>query len=312
MKITILDRATIGADIKLDEIEKFGNIDSYEITSENQTAGRIENSEIVITNKVVIDEKEFENAKKLKLICVAATGYNNINIQAANKYNVVVANVKGYSTESVAQYVFAHILIFNNSLIDFQNQSKDNFWQKSAIFTSLSYPISELLGKNLGIIGYGNIGKRVAEIGKAFGMNILISNRKNNHKNNTERADFEEIMKKSDFISIHCPLNDETKNLITSKEFELMKNTTILINAARGGIVNENDLFFALKNSKIRGAIVDVITKEPPSEGNILFNAPNILITPHIAWTSIEARRKLVEGIVKNIELFIAKELVSL
>ena len=261
---------------------------------------------------MIINEPEFKVAKNLKLICVAATGYNNIDIEAAKKHNVTVANVKGYSTESVAQYVFAHILAFSNSLIDFQNQIKLNYWQQSQIFTSLTFPISELLGKNLGIIGYGTIGKRVIELGKAFGMNILIANRKNNPKQSIDRTDFNEVLQKSDFLSIHCPLNDDTENLISSKEFELMKNSAILINTARGGIVNEQNLFSALKYDQIRGAIVDVITKEPPSEGNILFNAPNILLTPHIAWTSVEARNKLVDGIIKNIELFTSNELVSL
>ena len=312
MKITILDGATIGSDISLSKLEKFGEIEFYETTTSLQTVERIANSEIIITNKVVIGEQEFEVAKNLKLICVAATGYNNINIEAAKKHNVIVANVKGYSTESVAQHVFAHILTFSNSLIEFQNQIKQNYWQQSPTFTSLSFPISELSGKNLGIIGYGTIGKRVAEIGKAFGMKILISNRKIIPKNDMKRTDFKEVLQKSDYISIHCPLTKNTKDLITTNEFALMKPTAILINTARGGIVNEKDLFLALKDKVIRGAIVDVITKEPPTEGNILFNAPNILITPHIAWTSVEARQRLVKGIVENIELFLAGKIINL
>lgn len=312
MKITILDGATIGSDINLSELEKFGKIDFYETTSSYQTIGRISDSEIIITNKVVIDEQEFEGAKSLKLICVAATGFNNINVKSAKKHNVIVANVKGYSTESVSQHVFAHILAFSNSLLNFQAQIKQNYWQKSPIFTSLSYPISELSGKNLGIIGYGTIGKRVAEIGKVFGMNVLISNRKINPKQDAERDDFEDVLKKSDYITIHCPLNEDTRDLISKKEFALMKPTAILINTARGGIVNEKDLFLSLKNKNIRGAIVDVITQEPPAEGNILFNAPNILITPHIAWTSYEARQRLVKGIGENIELFLSGKIESL
>jgi glycerate dehydrogenase len=312
MKITILDGATIGSDISLSELEKLGKIDFFETTTSQQTADRITNSEIIITNKVVIDEQEFEVAKNLKLICVAATGYNNINVEAAKKHNVIIANVKGYSTESVAQHVFAHILTFSNSLLDFQTQIKQNYWQQSLTFTSLSFPISELSGKSLGIIGYGTIGKRVAQIGKIFGMNVLISNRKTNSKQESKRTDFEDVLRKSDYISIHCPLNEDTRDLITTNEFAMMKPTAILINTARGGIVNEKDLFFALKNKNIRGAIVDVITKEPPDEGNILFNAPNILLTPHIAWTSIEARQRLVKGIVENIELFLARKIVSL
>lgn len=304
MKITILDRATIGTDIKVSQLLKYGEVVTFDVTKPDKTIERITNSDIVITNKVVIGENELKAARNLKLICVAATGYNNIDVATANEYGVIVTNVKGYSTESVAQYVFSHILAFSNSIFEFQNQIKQNYWQKSSIFTSLDFPINELSGKNIGIIGYGNIGKRVAEIAKVFGMKILISKRKNDKQENAERVDFETVLKESDFLSIHCPLNEETKNLITEKEFNLMKKSAVLINAARGGIVNETDLFNALKTEKIRGAIVDVITKEPPSEGNILFNAPNILITPHIAWTSKEARIKLFEGIVYNIQAY--------
>ncbi len=305
MKITILDGATLGKDVKLDVIKKFGTVTFYETTKRNETVERIANADVIITNKVIIDYPEFEAAKNLKLICVAATGYNNINVCLAKKYNTVVCNVKAYSTESVAQHVFAYILAFSNSIIPFHNYIKSNYWQNSQIFTCLDFPFFELKGKNLGIIGYGTIGKRVAEIAKAFGMNILISKRKNDTSENNERLNFVDVLKESDFLTIHCPLNQDTENLITIEELKMMKKSAFLLNIARGGIVNEQDLYIALNQNIISGAAVDVLTKEPPKDGNILFNAPNIFITPHIAWTSKEARQKLVDGIAKNIQFFI-------
>ncbi len=311
MKITFLDAQTLG-DINFDLFKEFGEVEIYPFTRPHETAERIKQSDIIITNKVVIGENELKTAERAKLICVAATGYNNIDLEAAKKYDVVVANVKGYSTESVAQHVFAHILAFYNSVFEYQNLVRKGGWTKSPIFTNLDFPIFELKGKNLGIIGYGAIGKRVAEIARAFGMNILVAKRPGVEYNDNFRYDFEFVLKNSDILTIHTPLTPETKNLITLKELRMMKNSALLVNVARGGIVNEQDLFVALRDGIIRGAIVDVLTAEPPSEGNILFSAPNILITPHIAWTSAEARQKLIEGVISNIRKFLtgrAKEI---
>lgn len=305
MNIVILDKATIGEDIDLSKIRRDNEIISYDTSSKIETAGRIANAEIIITNKVVLGKQEFDAAKNLKLVCVAATGYNNIDVEEAKKRGITVANVKGYSTESVAQTVFGYILTIMNSIIEVSKDIKNGEWQKSPIFTMLKHPFNELKGKNLGIIGYGTIGKRVAEIAYIFGMNILISESINSNKKlDPERTSFSDILKKSDILTIHTPLTDETKDLITSKELDLMKPSSILINTARGGIVNENDLYEALKNNKIRFAAVDVLTEEPPTNGNILTEAPNIFISPHTAWTSYESRKRLVEGISENIKKF--------
>lgn len=305
MKIVILDGSTIGADIDLSEIKKFGNVIFYEKTSTKQVYDRINDAEIIITNKVILGKNELNNAPKLKLICVAATGYNNIDIKEANSKNIVVANVKGYSTESVAQQVFAYILAFYNSTFEYQNDIKKNKWQHSPVFTMLDNPITELSGKIMGIIGYGEIGKRVGELAKAFNIRILTAKIPGRKYFNSEHLELDYVLKNSDIITIHTPLTELTKDLITKNELDLMKKTAILVNYARGGIVNEQDLFEALKQNKIRGAIVDVLTSEPPTKGNILFNAPNIFITPHIAWTSVQARERLVAGIAKNIDAFI-------
>ena len=302
-KIVILDGLTLG-NINLDKLKQLGEIIWYDWTRAQDTAERIKDADIVITNKVIISEKELKTAKKLKLICVAATGYNNIDLNATKKHNVVVANVKGYSTTSVAQYVFAHLLAVMNKVIEYQNIIKNGFWSQSKVFTILDYEIRELAGKNMGIVGYGAIGKKVAAIARAFDMNVLVAKRPNVNYTDNFRLDFDAVLSQSDVFSIHTPLTDETKNLITTAELSKMKKGSILINAARGGIVNEQDLFYALRDGWLKAAIVDVLTLEPPLEGNVLFSAPNIMITPHIAWTSREARERLIDGIISNIQKF--------
>ena len=306
MKAVLLDKATIGNDISLQEIKNRCELICFDTTATNEISERIKNAEIIITNKVVIGKKEMQTTENLKLICVAATGYNNIDIEEAKKRQIIVANVKGYSTESVAQLVFGYILTIFNSVPDFSEDIKNGLWQKSPVFTMLNHPFSELKGKNLGIIGYGSIGKRVAEIGKTFGMNILISESLIHKNNSSARLPFDETLQQSDILTIHTPLTEQTKNLISEKELKVMKKTAVLINTARGGIVNEKYLYKALVNKDIAYAALDVLTEEPPKSGNILFDAPNCIITPHIAWTSYEARQKLVAGISENIKLFLA------
>ncbi len=307
MKAVLLDKATIGKDVSLNKIEELCDLTSYETSNKEETLQRIKDAEIIITNKVYIGKDEMSAAKNLKLICVAATGYNNIDTKEAAKQKIIVTNVKGYSTESVAQTVFGYILNIMNSLSENIKDTQNGKWQKSPVFTMLNHPFYELKGKNLGIIGYGSIGKRVAEIGKTFGMNILISEslKSENTDSSPARLPFADVLKQADIISIHTPLTEQTKDLISEKELKLMKKTAILINAARGGIVNEKALYDALVNNEIRFAAVDVLTEEPPKNENILFNAPNIFITPHIAWTSFEARQKLVSGIAENIKQFL-------
>ncbi len=312
MNIVILDAKTIGEDMNFQKLNEFGNVKIFKTTSQKQTIERIIDADIIITNKVVLDTKELESAKKLKLICVAATGYNNINVKAANKKNIAVTNVKGYSTESVAQQLFAYILTFYNSIVEYQKDIKSNKWQKSEIFTLLNHQIFELKEKTIGIIGYGAIGKRVAEIAKVFGMKVIIAKIPGRNYDDNTRLSLHEVLKKSDIVTIHAPLTELTRNLIAAKELSMMKKNAILANYSRGGIVNEKNLFSALKKEAIRGAIVDVLTEEPPQEGNILFNAPNLFITPHTAWTSVEARKKLVEGIINNIVIFKAGNIAKI
>ncbi|MBN1250774.1 MAG: D-2-hydroxyacid dehydrogenase [Bacteroidales bacterium] len=304
MKIVFLDALTIGADLDFKLLEKEGELIIYQTSLKEDLAERIKDAEIIITNKVLIGKNEFEKAQNLKLICVAATGYNNIDIEEAKKRNIIVANVKNYSTEAVVQHTLSLILALQNSIVEFANESKSGNWSKSPIFTMLNHTFVDLKGKNLGIIGFGTIGKRVAEIAKAFGMNVLVGKRKGINYNNDDRVEFEELIKRSDVISIHAPLSENTLNLFTENEFKKMKNDAIIINTARGGILNEKDLYNALKNKEIRAAAIDVAENEPINIDNPLLKLDNIIITPHIAWTSKDSRIRLLKGIVENIKMY--------
>lgn len=311
MKIVFLDASSLG-DACLDVFNEFGDFISYPLTAEEEVIDRIKDAEVVITNKVYIGKKEMDAAKNLKLIAVSATGYNNVDLDAAKRSKISVANVKGYSTESVAQLTITYILTLASSLINYNSDVKAGLWSQSPIFTMLKYPFVNLSGKKLGIIGYGTIGRRVADMAKAFGMEILVAKRPGTAYDDNNRVDFEEVLKESDFISLHCPLSESTLGLFGEKEFEMMKDSAMLINTARGPIVKEDALYTALKDKKIAGAAIDVMTSEPPKAGSNLFELPNIIITPHIAWASTQSISSLIDGIVKNIEDYKKGTLVSL
>jgi len=305
MNIVFLDTLTLGDDIDINELTRFGNLTTYKTTSPEQTINRISSANIIVTNKVFIDKKEMDNAPNLKLICITATGTNNINLKEAEIKGIKVLNVKGYSTESVAQHTFSMILAMYNSLCKYTQESKSGNWSNQPIFTMLNHSFYELKNKKIGIIGYGTIGKRVAEIAKVFGMKILISKRKDITYKDNFRVDFDTILKECDVITIHTPLSKQTKYLFTINEFEKMKSSSIIINAARGGIINEDDLYKALKNNIIKGAALDVTEIEPIEKNNKLLSLDNIIITPHMAWTSLESRKCLWENIINNIESFV-------
>lgn len=304
MKICILDADTLGHDLNLDRIKAFGSVEKYSSTLPEQTATRIQKAEVVISNKVVLGSKEMQSAENLKLICVAATGYNNVDLASAKALGIAVTNVKGYSTESVVQTVFSYILLFVGNMPQYADYTASGKWQQSNIFTHLGFPFSELSGKTMGIIGYGTIGKRTAEIARAFNMKVIIAESLRADADNQGRVSFETVLKESDFLSIHAPLNDETRNMIRLHELKMMKPTAFLINTARGGIVNEADLRKALEDKIIAGAGADVLSQEPPREGNPLIGAPSLVLTPHIAWTSKESRQRLLKGITENIRIY--------
>ncbi|REL24639.1 D-2-hydroxyacid dehydrogenase [Rhodohalobacter sp. SW132] len=308
MKIVFLDIKTIGDVPNLDDLKKLGEFKSFEVTKPEETAERIQDADVVITNKVVLDEEIIWNANHLKLICVAATGMNNIDREAAENSGVQVKNVAGYASDSVAQGTFAMILHLQYNLRGYDQYIKSGGYSKSDIFTNLEFSYTELKNKRFGIIGLGNIGQRVAGIAEAFGAEVAYYS--TSGKNTDQpylRLDLEELLETSDILSIHAPLNENTENLIRYEELKQMKPSALLINTGRGGIVNESDLAQALDDDQIAGAGLDVFEQEPINPDNPLLRVKNrekIIMTPHITWASVEARTELVDGIISNIKSF--------
>jgi len=311
MKIVFLDKGSLDrGDIKFDSLKsQCETWINYDETKIDDVVSRIKDADIVITNKVQFTESIMSHCGQLKLICVAATGTNNIDLHAAEKHNIPVCNVAGYATHSVVQHVYSLILALHNNLINYQQRVNEKAWDKAKHFCLLNYPISELYGKTLGIIGYGELGRAVAEVGKAFGLKLLIAEslkQQNSAKHQLEgRIPIAEVLQQADIISLHCPLTEQTKNLINKKALTMMKPGSFLINTARGGIVNEHDLLEALNNGTISGAALDVLHEEPPKHNPLIeAKLENLIITPHIAWASQASRQKLVNEITKNIAAF--------
>ena len=306
MKISILDAKTFGSDADLSVFNTLGTIQTHQTTSYEQTISHINDASVVITNKVVIDKHIMDNSS-LKLICVAATGMNNIDLEYAKQKGIVVKNVVGYSTASVAQLTFALVLEFIAHIPYYNNYTSSKQWCKSDIFTNLDKPFYELENKTWGIIGLGNIGKKVATIASSFGCNVqYYSTSGANNNTDYTNVSLEELLKSSDIISIHCALNDVTNNLLNSDNLKLLKDDTIVLNLGRGGIVNEQDISNILDSNRLFYG-TDVVTKEPIEESNPLMDIKNkdrLIITPHIAWASKQARVRLINSIKDNIRTF--------
>ncbi len=307
MQIVILDRATLGFDIDVNIFSKFGNVTSYDSTKENETAQRVKNADIVLTNKVVIGKNEMDNSN-IKLICITATGMNNVDLEYAKEKNIAVKNVAGYSTSSVVQVGFSMILYFVQKLNYYKKYVDEGNWQKNELFTHIDEPFFELDKKRVGIIGLGEIGRNFAKKAKAFDCEVVYYSTSGKNSNSEYKSiSLEELLKTSDIISIHAPLNENTKNLLTYENMKNMKDGAILLNLGRGGIINENDLAKLIDEKEIYCGI-DVVSKEPIEESNPLLKVKNknrLLLTPHIGWASIEARTRLVNMVAKNIEDFI-------
>jgi len=310
MTIVLLDAKTLGDDLNLSSLEQFGTLTRYDTTSEEETLERIIDADIVITNKVVITANVLAQTKKLKLICIAATGMNNVDLEAANFQGITVKNVAGYSTKSVVQHTFAMTLYLLEKMAYYDAVVKNDTWSESGLFTDVSQPFYEISGKKWGIVGMGMIGQEVAKIATAFGAEIFYysTSGKNLHHAYPHQT-LEFLLKDCDIISIHAPLNDDTYDLINENNLPFLKENAILLNLGRGGIINETDLAFELDRREIYAGL-DVLEKEPITTLNRLNEVKHkerLLITPHIAWTSIEARKKLLAGIVKNIQHFLQK-----
>jgi glycerate dehydrogenase len=309
MNIVFLDADTIGKDIALTPLEAWGGLKVFGTTFSNELPERIKHADIIITNKVMLRQPEIDAASNLKLICVTATGVNNVDTEYAAKKGIVVKNVAGYSTESVLQSTFASLLALLHNIPYFDYYVKSGAYSTSPIFTHFGHTFRELAGKSFGIIGMGAIGKRVAEVACAFGANVsYYSTSGQNTCNGYTRLSLPELLRQSDVVSIHAPLNEKTSNLIGYHELQTMKPTALLVNMGRGGIVNETDLAKALDNGLIGGAAIDVYEQEPlPDDHPYLCvkNKQKLILTPHVAWGSVEARTRVIALTAKNIENFI-------
>lgn len=308
-RIVFLDRDTIRADFRAPDFEHEWT--DYPMTESSEVLERLKDATIAITNKVALRKETLEQLPSLKMIQVAATGMDCVDVAYAREKGITVANVSNYSAHSVPEHVFSLILALRRSITQYRADVFAGKWQASPIFCLLDYPVLDLHSATLGIVGYGTLGKAVAEIARAFGMNVLVGEHKNAETIRDDRVSFNELLEKSDIVTLHCPLNDATRGIIGAAELEKMKSSAILINCGRGGLVDESALAEALKNRKIGGAGVDVLTQEPPKDGNPLLeiDQPNLIITPHIAWASVGAVDKLTGMLIDNLEAFVRGEL---
>ncbi|WP_226644629.1 D-2-hydroxyacid dehydrogenase [Microbulbifer variabilis] len=305
MRGVFLDAMTM----KLEELDTQTLINSldhwnfYETTSAKQTAERIAGAEVVITNKVILNRALLEQASSLKLICVCATGTNNIDLEAAQDLNISVRNVQGYAGASVPQHTLALILALASRWHHYHQDVMAGRWSQSEIFCLLDHPVVELAGKTLGIIGYGELGQRVAKLGEALDMRVLIAESFSGEKH-PGRVPLAQLKKESDVISLHCPLTAQTEKLIDRDFIATMKPGALLVNTARGGLVDEEAVADALRSGKLGGVALDVLSEEPPPASHPLLanDIPNLIITPHNAWISRESRQRLLDGVVRNIE----------
>jgi len=308
MKIVLLDAKTLGDDLDLTPLEQFGELTSYRITAKEHTLSRIENADIVITNKVVIDASLMDQAKSLKLICIAATGMNNVDLEYAKEKGISVKNVVGYSTNSVVQHTFTMALHLRGKMKHYGSIATSGAWSNSQLFTDVSQPFYEIAGKKWGIIGMGTIGQEVAKVANAFGAEVCYySTSGQNTAQPYPEKELNALLSECDIISIHAPLNEKTQNLLDAPQLSQLKKGALLLNLGRGGIVNEAALAALLDKREIYAGL-DVLESEPIALDNPLMKIlhhERLLVTPHIAWASVEARHKLLEGIVDNIETFL-------
>ena len=309
MKLCVLDAKTLGADIDITPFRSCGEVEVYDLTAPEEVAQRVKDVDVIITNKVVLNESNLKEAKSLKLITLLATGYNNIDIAYAKERGIGVANVAGYSTESVAQHTFAMLLhlVEHNSQYDAYVKSKR--YATSETFSFIAWPFHELSGKTLGIIGFGAIGKAVARIGEAFGMKVIYysTSGQNTKDPHYESVALEVLLEESDVVSIHAPYNEKTHGLIGYRQLAQMKSGAYLLNLGRGKIVVEEDLAKALNEELIAGAGLDVLGVEPIEAENPLFEVKDqnkLFITPHIGWASVESRKVLIQEVIENIRAF--------
>ena len=308
MNIVILDGYTANpGDLSWGSLKELGEVTVYERTRREEIAGRAADADIVLTNKVVMDREMMALLPRLKYIGVLATGYNVVDIEAARERDIIVTNVPAYSTESVAQTVFAHLLTVTNRTEHYAEQNRQGRWAENRDFCYWDTELTELAGKTMGIVGLGHIGRRVAEIALAFGMQVkaMTSKKAEELPAGIQKTELQSLLATSDVVSLHCPLTEGTKHLIHRETLRLMKPSAILINTGRGPLVDDEALAEALNEGRLRAYCADVVTEEPPKADHPLLHAPNAFITPHIAWATVEARKRLLQTAIGNVEAFV-------
>lgn len=308
MKAVLLDWATMGPDLDIGELQSLlPELEIYDETADDEIAGRILGAEIVLGNKVMISDALFEGATDLRFIGLTATGTDNIDLESARRHGVAVANIRAYCTASVVEHVFGCLLCLTHQLQGYAADVRDGAWQKASNFCMLTRPIRELSSMTLGIVGFGELGKGVARMGEAFGMKVLVAARPGTREVPAGRVSFDDLLARADVISLHCPLTDATRNLFGRKQFAAMKPDALLVNTARGALVDSQALVDALQSGEIAGAAIDVLPEEPPVNGDPLldYEGENLIVTPHIAWGTHEARQAAVDELTENIRAFL-------
>ncbi|MCI8670261.1 MAG: D-2-hydroxyacid dehydrogenase [Lachnospiraceae bacterium] len=317
MKIVLPDIKTLTeGDLDLSVLEQFGEVIAYPLTEFKEIAGRIADADVVLCNKTLMNAETLKDAGKLQYIGLFATGYNNVDLEYTNAHNITVCNAGSYSTDAVAQHTLALLLNYYGRIREYAAYTASGGWTHSDIFCSFAYPMQEIAGKTLGIIGFGSIGQRVAEIALAFRMKVLVSSgtwskaeetcrelfMKAYEEDFIEVTDLETLVSESDVVTVHCPLNDRSERMINRSLLEKFKPSAYLINTSRGGIIDEEALYHALEEGRIAGAALDVMQTEPMPENCRLLGAKNLVITPHVAWAPLETRQRLLDIAVDNLD----------
>lgn len=306
MKIVLTDAQTVLDNlVNADILKQFGDVEVFGLLRYDEVAEKIADADMVVCNKTLLDKNTLRLAKNLKYIGLFATGYNNIDIDYCKAHNIAVCNAGSYSTNAVAQHTFALILEHFNNTAKYNEYVQDGRWKRSKTFSPFVYPLSELAGKTLGIVGFGNIGKGVAKIANAFEMRVIAFNRSEKQADGVEFVSFDTLLRESDIVSVHCPLNSESQDMFDKNAFAKMKKGALFVNTARGGVMVEQDLFDALQSEHLGGAAIDTLRVEPMEEDCILMGAKKCIMTPHIAWAPVETRVRLMNIVADNIRAFL-------
>lgn len=312
MRVVVLDAATVvGNGIDLEFLKEFGEVEEYDLTAPEEVIPRLQGADAVICNKVRITAEVMAACPTLKYVGLFATGFNNIDVAYAATHGVTVCNVPGYSTEAVAQHTFAFILALTDRVHTYNETVAQGDWVRNRTFAYFPIPMMELCGKTIGIVGYGAIGRRVGAMARAFGMRVLVHGRRPIPDADVEQVPFEELLRRSDVVTLHCPLNADSEGMMDAAAFAAMKEGAIFINTSRGGLVDEHALRHALDSGHLLGAGVDVLQVEPMTADCPLLGAPHLLITPHIAWAGVETRRRLMGVVAENLRRFMAGDPIN-